>query len=400
MFKPILPILLGLLCSFGVFAQQVELQSDHPETYTVVRGDTLWDIAERFLQNPWLWPEIWQANPQIENPHLIYPGDVIRLVYVDGQPRLRVDRGEKPIVRLSPRVRATPLSEAVQPIDLDDIRKYFEKRTVLDSGDFESLPYVVALEEERPVGTMGQRVYVRGLDAEVGDTIALVQPTLHFMEVPESFPWSESDLTADSREWEYPGGMSIWDHTSAWWNRSAMKGYNKNVRDLGYEVVQTAVAEVIATGDPTSLLIVSISREVKPGNLAVPVFTTDFEQEYMPRPPAQVPDDTRVLAITKSLFGAGHTEVVVINRGAADGITDGEVFSVHYEGKQIRDEVKYPKDDAHTFFSRDRRQAAKVTLPDEYAGHVMVFKTYENISYGLIMRSKRSIQVNNLLKAP
>jgi len=92
----------------------VTLRQDHPESYTVVRGDTLWDISARFLSKPWEWPEIWQANPQIKNPHLIYPGDTLVLSYVDGQPRLQLNRGaSRGTVKLSPTVRSTPIAEAI-----------------------------------------------------------------------------------------------------------------------------------------------------------------------------------------------------------------------------------------------------------------------------------------------
>ncbi|PJA41440.1 MAG: peptidoglycan-binding protein, partial [Lysobacterales bacterium CG_4_9_14_3_um_filter_62_6] len=113
-----LAVVAGSLLAASGFAANPELRSDHPQTYTVVRGDTLWDISARFLKSPWLWPEIWQANSQIENPHLIYPGDQISLVYIDGQPRLvRGNGGNRPdVVRLSPRVRNVGGDRAIQPI--------------------------------------------------------------------------------------------------------------------------------------------------------------------------------------------------------------------------------------------------------------------------------------------
>ena len=103
-----------LLAAGGLAQAQVQLKEGHPERYTVVRGDTLWDISGKFLSQPWKWPEIWQVNPQIQNPHLIYPGDVLSLVYIDGQPRLMLNRGEsRGTIKLSPRVRSTPIAEAI-----------------------------------------------------------------------------------------------------------------------------------------------------------------------------------------------------------------------------------------------------------------------------------------------
>ena len=120
MLKRMLAVVAGALFAASGFAVEPELRDDHPQTYTVVRGDTLWDISARFLKSPWLWPEIWQANSQIENPHLIYPGDVISLVYVDGDPRLV--RGRPDTVKLSPRVRSSGPQDAITAIPLNRIK--------------------------------------------------------------------------------------------------------------------------------------------------------------------------------------------------------------------------------------------------------------------------------------
>ena len=117
--------LLGLVllaASVWVQAQESVLREDHPDSYTVVKGDTLWDISGRFLSLPWKWPEIWHANPQIANPHLIYPGDIISLVYIDGQPRLMLNRGNGGTIKLSPQARVKPIAEAIPSIPLDAIR--------------------------------------------------------------------------------------------------------------------------------------------------------------------------------------------------------------------------------------------------------------------------------------
>jgi hypothetical protein len=401
MFKAILPIVAGLLCSISVFAQGVALQTDHPNTYTVVRGDTLWGIAERFLQNPWLWPEIWQANPQIENPHLIYPGDVITLVYVDGQPRLQLQRGDRPIVKLSPHARATPLRDAIQPIDLNEIRQYFDKRTVLDKSEIDGLPYVVAMEEHRNVAYEGHRIYVRDLEnAEIGDTFSIVAPSIQFVETPDKFPRRRDGLEPETFDWSYEGGRSVSDMVTSFWRGHISKGYWGDIRSLGYEVVQSAVAEVTSLGDPTTLLVISSDFEVREGHLVIPIFTTDYDLEYIPHRPDQVAPNMRVIAVSKTLIGNGPNEVVAINRGSSDGVAHGDVYSVFHEGEETRDRVKYPKDDAKTFFSKSNRADARVKLPDEYAAHVMVFKTYDKVSYALVMRSRRLVRPNNLLKAP
>ena len=125
---------LGLLLCLAVFQgqfayAQLELRDDQPGTYTVVLGDTLWDISNKFLKTPWLWPEIWQANPQVANPHLIYPGDVLSLIYIDGKPRLVVNRGD---VKLSPQMRTSPLGAAIPAIPLDAISAFLSRSRVVE----------------------------------------------------------------------------------------------------------------------------------------------------------------------------------------------------------------------------------------------------------------------------
>lgn len=126
-----------LLVAVGGLAQAaVQLKDNHPERYTVVKGDTLWDISGRFLREPWKWPELWHANPQIANPHLIYPGDTLSLVYVDGQPRLVLDRGtSRGTIKLSPTVRTTPMAEAIPTIPLEAINSFLLSNRIIDTAE-------------------------------------------------------------------------------------------------------------------------------------------------------------------------------------------------------------------------------------------------------------------------
>src|SRR5215475_12965453 len=126
MLKKLPAVLVGLLLTLSVYAATVELVDNHPDTYTVQKGDTLWSISARFLKKPWLWPEVWQANSQISNPHLIYPGDVINLAYLEGgQPRLTV--GQTSRSSLEPHARATSLEHAVEPLPLERIQDFLKR---------------------------------------------------------------------------------------------------------------------------------------------------------------------------------------------------------------------------------------------------------------------------------
>ena len=169
MFKCFRTVFAVAVLTVGTYAAAAEMAGGHPDTYVVKRGDTLWDISARFLKKPWLWPEIWQANPQIQNPHLIYPGDVISLAYLD---RVAVQPG--------PREEA-PLNA----IPLSDIEPFLKDRRVVDS--FEGLPHVAGLDEDRLRSSGGHNIYVRGLDgAQPGQRFTVVRPSARFTDNPRS----------------------------------------------------------------------------------------------------------------------------------------------------------------------------------------------------------------------
>ena len=163
MLKKLLALFAGLLLTLGVYAaNQSDLRDGHPDTYTVKRGDTLWDISGRFLKKPWLWPELWQANPQIQNPHLIYPGDVLSLAYLNGgRSALRNEGG--------PHVRVEQLEDAIKPIPLADLKNFLKNTRILDEDSFKRAPHIVAIEENQLRGANGNLIYVKGLDAKAGD---------------------------------------------------------------------------------------------------------------------------------------------------------------------------------------------------------------------------------------
>src|SRR5690606_21455685 len=178
MFKRLLVPLVALLTFVAVHAAESVLRDDHPDRYVVQRGDTLWDIAARFLRAPWLWPEIWQANPQVANPHLIYPGDVLNLSYLGGRPQLTRD---------GPQVRESD-EEAIPALPLPEIVPFTKRMRVLDNDAWKGLPYVVGLEENRLRTAESNYVYVRGLQAQPGERVAIVRPTLAYRDVREYNP--------------------------------------------------------------------------------------------------------------------------------------------------------------------------------------------------------------------
>ncbi len=393
MLKQMLAVVAGALFAASSFAAEPVLRDDHPQTYTVVRGDTLWDISARFLKSPWLWPEIWQANSQIANPHLIYPGDVISLVYVDGQPRL-IRGGRPDVVKLSPRVRGSGAQDAITAIPLNEIKPFLEKTRVLSTADSKNLPYVISAEESRLLSAPGHVVYVRGLNARPGDEVDIVRPTVVFRDVPANFPWGSAERKFEKRP--YVGVRQV-TFSSLWQEWTDKWPSDKHVDVLGHEVIFIARARVLRDGDPATLSLLSGDQEVIKSDLVVPVDASPYDATYLPHAAESIPENMRVLAVSDTDVYTGPLRVVAMSRGARDGVANGQVYSVFQPGERLRDNIKYASNDLRTTFS-DKK--AMVTIPEEFLGHVMVFRTFEKVSYGLVMDGIRPIKVNDFVREP
>ncbi len=395
----IIALLIGFI--FSAYAQEVELNPSHPDTYVVQKGDTLWDISAVFLKSPWLWPEIWHANPQINNPHLIYPGDQINLVYIDGKPALTLNRSH-PTVKLGPKVRDIDHNDAIQTIPLKDIEPFLRKLRILSEEDIDLAPYVVAAEEDRNVAVTGHLLYVRNLkNARQGDRLAIVRPTVIYRQIPTNYPWETSDNhEVESIEWQKSSAYTTTAVMSRFWKKYIDRTYWENVKILGYEVADTGVAEVVRVGaddEVTTLKIVEVDTEVKQGDLILPIDSFSFDPYFQPQA-AEVDDENiRIVALNNALFGSGRRQVVAISNGSDQGVKVGDVFSVFSPERVIRDEVMHPKEDLKTLF---RPSKAKVTLPMELNGHIMVFKTFDNISYAIIRGGNRPVKLYDYVKLP
>ncbi len=373
MFKRIRTVAAVAMLTVATYAAAVETTGSHPDTYVVRRGDTLWDIASRFLGKPWLWPEIWQANPQVANPHLIYPGDVLSLAYLD-----RVAQGE---------VQPGPRQEApIDAIPLADVEPFLKNLRVTDS--FDELPYVVGLEDNRLRASAGQVAYVVGLDqAQPGQRYAVVRPTVSYAQ-----PKSTEDLSANGST--TPGSGNLWKDFVAPTGRHEF---------LGYELAQVNVGTVTraagGNAEATSLLLEDSGREVRAGDRIVAVEAQPYDLQFVPHAPAPqaLEADIRVLAVADAFTAGGPRDVIAISGGAREGIDNGTVFSLWRFGTRVNDRV------AHKRFSRaddGYGGAGTVGLPDEYAAHAMVFRTFDNVSYALVMEGVKPARVGYQLKHP
>jgi hypothetical protein len=332
----------GTAAAQGIDRSVIPLAPDAPERYVVQPGDTLWDISARFLRDPWYWPEIWYVNPQVENPHLIYPGDELALTWVDGKPRLVLERAG--VTRLSPRVRERPLSEAIRAIPWNVVEAFMSRPTVLAKEQVKGAPYVVTGRDQRLISATGDDVYVRRL--------------------PSSAPMEASyRLYRVGAELKDPDDGDV----------------------LGYDGIYTGLGQYTRAGDPATMRLTAAARETQPGDIALPD-VVDLNLDFIPRAPEGTVDG-RIISIADQRDVAGQYLVVVINRGTRHGLKPGNVLSIWKQAAEVDD------DTAHAV-------SRKVQLPENMIGRFMVFKSWERLSYGLVLESQREIAVGDSVRNP
>jgi len=379
-------ILVAMLVSTAI-AQNVSVRPDHPDEYVVVKGDTLWDISGRFLQHPWQWPAIWHTNPQIENPHLIYPGDRVSLVYIDGQPRLVVN-GNRRTVKMSPGLRQSS-REAIQPIEWDAIKSFVTNVRVLMPGTFTNLPYVVSNERGRHSATVKDPTFVRGIDGRVGEEYAIVRLRHIYYDDNGVMKRAKNSKYGEhfGGDRDYPG--DIWSATMSW--------RRMNPEVLGYEFWDIAVGRIVKEGDPAVLEIQSGRTEVVEGDFILPIDEYKYAENLLPHAMSQVPEGMEVIALTQAKYGSGHYQVVAINAGRNQGVESGHVFSAFRPGEKVQDEVKYP---IGSWEANKTLTGDKVVLPDLFSAHLLVFRVFDEVSYAIIMDGRRPVREHDILKHP
>ena len=371
MLKQIRTVAAAALLTVTTYAVAVEMNGSHPDTYVVRKGDTLWDISARFLKKPWLWPEIWQANPQVKNPHLIYPGDILSLAYLDRVTAQPGPRQEAPI-------NAIPLA---------DVEPFLKNLNIVDS--FKELPYVVGLEEDRLRASAGQLAYIVGLQGtQPGQRYMVVRPTVSY-----SQPKPSTDL--EVRGNTLPGQGNLWKDYVASSDRNEF---------LGYELAQVNIGTVTKVGadqgQASTLRLEDSGREVRAGDRLVPVQAQPYDLQFIPHAPASnpLPGHIRVLAVTDTLTSGGPRDVIAISAGAREGIDNGTVFSIWRSGSHVSDRVG--RRDSSRIDSSFHDGVGRVALPEEYAAHAMVFRTFDKVSYALIMEGNQPARVGYELKHP
>jgi LysM repeat protein len=330
------------------------LNPNAPKSYTVKRGDTLWGIASTFLRDPWLWPEVWYINPQVANPHLIYPGDTLALAFGrDGKPIIRLEQGGA--ARLDPRLRSSPLDGAIPTIPYSAISAFLSRPSVLTNEQIREAPHVVAFRDEHVVAGTGHEVYIADLKAT---------------------PNSRYSVVHVGDELRDPDDNKV----------------------VGYQGIYTATALVSQPGSPTKALLIDTSRETVQGDK---VLTADLDVplNFMLRAPRNDVHG-RIISVIDGTQDIGQYQIVVINRGKRHGIDAGHVLAVDSAGKVVRDVYGKQPGYARYLGGAGTSFAPKVKLPDERAGTLLVFKSFDRISYALVVGAANIIRVQDVVHNP
>lgn len=341
----------AFLLSFTALAEDVQLAPNHPTSYTVVKGDTLWDISGRFLSKPWQWPKIWHANPQIENPHLIYPGDVIRLEYVDGKPRLTVERGEAgntvkmspdcPAGKLCPTVRVEPLEPPIPAIPLDKIDPFLTGTRIVSPGTLDAAPYILMGTQRHVITGAGDSFNARGeFDPKV--------PVYGIFRKGHTYT---DDATGEV---------------------------------LGVQAIDIGSARVLeANKDIARMSVLRSTREVNINDRLLPSEERRIDAIFYPSAP-ESDIEGKILDVEGGVSQIGPMNVVLIDKGERDGIAVGNVLAIYQRGERVRDPVT----------------GETLQLIDERAGLLMIFNVFEKTSYGLVLQADRPLAVGERVRKP
>jgi hypothetical protein len=347
-------------------SMSVPLAPNAPDQYVVKKGDTLWDISAVFLRDPWYWPEIWYVNPAIENPHLIYPGDVLNLVYVDGRPRVTLERAGA--VRLSPQMRSEPLSGAIRAIPYDLLMNFVGRPSLLSKDDVKKAPYVVGMRDRHIVGSDQNEIYGRGLkDPAPGSRYNVINVGMELRD-PD-----DGDLLG------YVGHYA---------------GTGEVIQNSGAVIPgESSIFKMKREEELTHLHVVESGREILQGDKLFPA-QVDVGDDFVISAPANEALLGQVIAVVDGVYVAGKYQVLALNRGRKHGLAPGNALGVFYRGDPVRD--RYDRQNWSAFTAN----YDKVRLPDERSATVLVFKVEDRMSYALVVESSQAIRRGDFVAHP
>ena len=346
-----------------------ELAPNAPDTYVVKRGDTLWGISGMYLKRPWRWPELWGMNiKSIPNPHLIFPGQTLYLERDGAYARLRTSRSSEPeTVRVSPRTRSDSLADSALPtLKQHLIEPFLVEPLVVDAQVLLHAPRVIATTEERVLMSSGDRVYVRG-DA--------ASPVLAEAGEPRFYR-----VFRDAVALKDPVSGEVLGYEAQYLGKAEL------VRGESFEEVPNGKGGYTAEYVPATVALSATKEEVKAGDRLLPAPARAFTN-YIPRAP-EVDVDASVVSIygSTAVTYAAQNQVIAINKGTEDGIEAGYVLDLVTKGNRIKD-------------STDARKPM-IKLPSEINGTAMVFRTFDRVSYALILEIRDGVRVGDRLVNP
>jgi hypothetical protein len=348
-----------------------ELATDAPDTYTVKSGDTLWAISGKFLKRPWRWPELWGMNmEEVRNPHRIYPGQTLYLEKANGIARLRVGTPGESVdtVRLSPRARISGLADNAIPIlPAHIIEPFLNEAIIIDANALELAPRIVGLPEDRVLITRGDRAYARGkagLPLVESDPRAVDTYRIYRNATPLTHPVTGVVLGYEAR---YLGSAEL-------------------VRSESVQSVLAANGRAQQTVVPASLDIKRAKEEIRVGDrlMAEPPRAVGT---YVPRAPSLPVDGAIVSVYGDAVSLVGQSQVVVVSLGTADGLEPGNVLSILRTGRHVDDRT-------------DMSERASIKLPDERNGYAIVFRTFDRLSYALVIDVENVVTVGDRVINP
>lgn len=321
----------------------VVVRADAPLRYVVQPGDTLWHIARRFLAEPWQWPEVWFVNEQVDNPHLIYPGDVLTLVQRDGRPQVMRDDGDTGdrLLKLGPQVRALALDQAIPAIPIDAIRDFLNNPRLIDAEELARAPYILAFAEDQLIAGANSPAYVRNLPSEAEPRWAVVRP-----DVPVIDPETRTVL--------------------------------------GFAATPVGALEVREFSEPAALAwLTRTAVEARVGDRLIAMAEDGFEGLFFPRAPTSAVNGS-IVWLADQRLQATQYQVVALNRGRAHGIEAGHLLTILQRGREVE----------------DPHARGTVSLPERAIGELMVFKVGEQLSFGLVLEATRPVLALDRVETP
>ena len=374
----------GLAISAPAFSAALKVRPDAPTRYVVKQGDTLWGISGKYLYRPWQWSRLWGANrSKIRNPDRIYPGQVLVLRYVNGHPRLSVERGaggDIPLVKLSPRVREVSSGYGIQAVNVNFYRMFMQHPQVIDQMQTQHAPRLVEGPDNRLIYSKGERVYAYEItepgrylvyrarkDITYPETKKYLGQEVVFSGIVATLPGTNSALDARSRE-----------------DAEALPNNEYYTRLHPMLKVPTQTAQPMVVEEAVS--------EIRKGDYLLKLEDGGDSFNMMPHAPSQH-IDAKVVSIFDGISEAGQFQTITLDKGSAHGLEKGTVLSLYKRSRQVKMDMQKGKDGS-------RSVVKYLSIPAEEAGLAMVYRVSQNLASAIILESKTNISIGDTASEP